>query len=147
MNYSLTGVKCRATSVAKNHPVSFLCFSEMSCATKTNGSNCVFPFIYKGVEYNGCAYCQRSNSLCLEAWCATKTDASYGYISGIPNGFWDYCTDSCPNTQGPHTGAYIFERLAVLSLKILLFLAFIAFVVFTVFVFFVVYVIFSEKIH
>merc|ERR1711974_419435 len=76
---------------------------ESSCATKTN-QTCVFPFIYKEVEYNGCAHCQ-GRGFCLYPWCATETDAKFNYkpTSGISN-YWDYCTDSCPKTQSPTTG-------------------------------------------
>ena len=52
------------------------------------GANCVFPFTYNGVEYNGCTSVDSVNSV---PWCSTS--AIYNGQDG-ENGF-GHCATSC----------------------------------------------------
>merc|ERR1711893_373785 len=53
--------------------------SSMAAVTTSN-QQCVFPFVYKGVTYNGCTSADWS-----QPWCATATD------NGNYNGQWGNC--------------------------------------------------------
>ena len=57
-----------------------------------NGQNCVFPFKYKGTEYNSCTKVESDNG---KAWCALQLD-SQGTV--IPRK-WADCDLNC-QTQG-----------------------------------------------
>ena len=61
--------------------------SFLDCST-TDGKQCVFPFKYKGVVYNGCTKTKNRNVL----WCSTKTDEQGNYILG---GNWGNCSETC----------------------------------------------------
>ena len=60
-------------------------------ACKTNGGNevnkpCVFPFIYKSVDYYGCTKVDSD-----KYWCYTEVDSNgYGVL-----GKWGYCNANC----------------------------------------------------
>merc|ERR1711864_3982 len=57
------------------------------CVTVT-GEECVFPFLYEEVYYNGCTDIHKG-----ELWCATRTDLRDNYMSGN----WGICDhDVCP---------------------------------------------------
>ena len=49
------------------------------------GANCVFPFTYNGVEYNGCTSVD-SDAL----WCSTKPSADLDEVDG-----WGFCPPTC----------------------------------------------------
>jgi len=69
--------------------------STTSCETETisvstcttTAGQCVFPFRYKGVVYNGCTTVDRSS-----AWCSTSTDIAGEHIDGNEG----TCPSSCP---------------------------------------------------
>ena len=57
---------------------------DPNCTTK--GQTCIFPFTYKGVEYDECA-----TNAAGRGWCATKVDGNLKYVSGN----WGYCPHEC----------------------------------------------------
>jgi len=62
------------------------------------GQPCIFPFIYNGVAYNGCAPLH-SEERVLDFWCSTKTDINGIHITGPfedPGKYVGFCDDSCP---------------------------------------------------
>jgi len=62
------------------------------------GQPCVFPFIYQGFKYNGCAPLH-SSSGDLKFWCSTRTDINGFHVRGqYPEvgKFVGYCADTCP---------------------------------------------------
>ena len=67
-----------------------LIFDVSGCKT-TGGDPCVFPFIYRGTEYNSCTTASMgvfSSGL----WCSTETNDDNTY-----NGKWGSCSDKeCP---------------------------------------------------
>ena len=54
-----------------------------------SGSECVFPFNYKGVSYTGCTLFEDT-----KPWCSTQTDANNNHVSGVDA--WGYCDATCP---------------------------------------------------
>jgi len=65
---------------------------------QASGQQCVFPFIYKGVKYNGCAPLHSETSG-VEFWCSTKTDVNGYHITGPyrePGKYVGMCDSSCP---------------------------------------------------
>jgi len=63
------------------------------------GSSCVFPFIYKGMVYKGCAPLHNSEGRSLDFWCSTKTDINGIHITGPfedPGKYVGLCDASCP---------------------------------------------------
>jgi len=57
-----------------------------------NGADCIFPFIFNGVTYNGCTTVQDTR-----LWCSTSTDSSDNHIGGQGN--WGYCNSACPEND------------------------------------------------
>merc|ERR1712002_107065 len=81
--------------------------SSSSCVASSGpaaGKPCIFPFIYNGVQYQGCT--QLINGLASvyskpTFWCSTKVDVNGYHVRGP----WDnkgkhvgFCDDSCPKT-------------------------------------------------
>merc|ERR1712198_110473 len=64
-------------------------FNVASCSTPQG--QCVFPFRYKGIVYNGCSTVDRGSS-----WCSTNTDVSGEHIEGNEG----FCPSSCPLHSG-----------------------------------------------
>merc|ERR1712112_195437 len=69
-----------------------------------HGKPCVFPFIYQGVKYYGCAplYGGLTNVYSPVYWCSTKVDINRFHIRGPytqPGKYVGYCDDTCPRTQ------------------------------------------------
>merc|ERR1711945_5011 len=60
-----------------------------SCSTSQG--QCVFPFRYKGIVYNGCTSVDRGLS-----WCSTNTDVAGEHIEGNEG----FCPLSCPLHSG-----------------------------------------------
>jgi len=64
------------------------------CKTTPDGPQvevpCVFPFIYKGKEYNECTF-QKGD---VKAWCSTKVDGNGKHVGGQRQ--WGYCEKECP---------------------------------------------------
>ena len=50
----------------------------------------MFPFIYKGKEYNECTF-QKGD---VKAWCSTKVDGNGKHVGGQRQ--WGYCEKECP---------------------------------------------------
>ena len=76
-----------------------LCFHVSGAGTcKTTdwtmdpGKPCVFPFVHKGVLYNGCTQVDNNNV----AWCSTALDSTGVYISDR----WGNCETGCPDHEG-----------------------------------------------
>merc|ERR1711962_102528 len=62
------------------------------------GQPCIFPFIYKGIKYDGCAPIH-SLDRGLDFWCSTKTDVNGYHIRGPYNDvgrYVGYCDSTCP---------------------------------------------------
>ena len=99
------------------------------CKT-VKGSQCIFPFQYKGVTYNSCTtvdsaneagtaalqHCtslQHSNSFsnCKSspAWCATEVQAS----GEVVNNKWEDCGDLCPGTDFKCNENFLFNMEGV----------------------------------
>ena len=56
-----------------------------------NCSQCVFPFIFFGIESDRCTTMDEDP----DPWCATEVDSNGKYLD------WEYCTDpSCPGLEG-----------------------------------------------
>ena len=56
-----------------------------------NCSQCVFPFIFFGIESDRCTTMDEDP----DPWCATEVDSNGEYLD------WEYCTDpSCPGLEG-----------------------------------------------
>ena len=53
------------------------------------GVNCVFPFTYHGVEYNGCTTVDNHHED-EKSWCLTKPDFDEDEDHG-----WGYCPTTC----------------------------------------------------
>ena len=62
---------------------------------------CVFPFEFKGIDYNQCTW--EGDSI-EGAWCSTKVDSKGKHVSG--HGNWGNCGDGCPMTPKITTGRY-----------------------------------------
>ena len=54
-------------------------YSFLECQTD-NFEDCVFPFIYKGKEYNGCTKDHTTND---RAWCATAVSEDQVAINNV----------------------------------------------------------------
>jgi len=67
---------------------------EQGCKTTSEGPQvnaaCIFPFIYRGKEYNKCTYEKGDDT----PWCSTKVDANGNHVSGQKQ--WGYCGEQCP---------------------------------------------------
>ena len=72
------------------------------CATKESwnrrsnydpGQGCVFPFKYKGIEYNECTDVDSVNDGNRYFWCATKINEDKEIAEGGRN--WGECNDYC----------------------------------------------------
>ena len=55
----------------------------------SNGTACVFPFIYNGVTYEACTM-----FIDVKPWCSTMVDDNGVLINGQGN--WGYCDSECP---------------------------------------------------
>ena len=58
-----------------------------TCPARESGT-CVFPFYYKGIQYNNCAFSGTSDSYDGVGWCSFDT---------VYSGSWGYCTSECPS--------------------------------------------------
>jgi len=63
-----------------------------ACTTIAKKEPCVFPFIYKGVEYDQCTKVFSTKKV---AWCATEVDRTGKIIDGR----WGDCSESCPGAR------------------------------------------------
>ena len=68
------------------------CITEGGPAPKA--TPCVFPFIYGGVTYMGCAG-DPANDKIAERWCSTKIDAHGKHIADSDH--WGFCPSTCPS--------------------------------------------------
>jgi len=69
--------------------------AQESCKTTSGASvnkPCIFPFKYRGVEYNRCILVNSSPD--NKAWCSTEVDSRGNHIGG--QGKWGYCGPTCP---------------------------------------------------
>ena len=58
------------------------------------GGPCVFPFIYRGVTYNGCTTKDDDDK---RFWCSTETDGSSIHVG---RDRWGYCPEDCTVGDG-----------------------------------------------
>ena len=73
------------------------------------GASCVFPFIFMGVEYNGCTTIDGDST----PWCSTLVDDAGVHVRGI--GAWGYCGPKCKL----HTGRIVDKYLVIKIYKYL----------------------------
>merc|ERR1712061_100158 len=69
--------------------------AQESCRTTSGASvnkPCIFPFKYRGVEYNRCILVNSSPD--NNAWCSTEVDIRGNHVGG--QGKWGYCGPACP---------------------------------------------------
>jgi len=66
-----------------------------TCAVSNSGKECIFPFTYFGVTYNGCVEDSSNPGL---RWCSTKVDSDGNHV--LRQNEFGYCAANCPN----HTG-------------------------------------------
>merc|ERR1711953_341889 len=71
------------------------------------GSACIFPFIYEGVRYEGCAPLigGLSNLYSSLYWCSTKVDINGFHIRGPYDNrgkYVGFCDDTCPKISGTY---------------------------------------------
>ena len=57
----------------------------------TGGKACIFPFVFDGVEYDGCPPYPADAS---ETWCSTEVDSYGNHVAG--EGEFGYCSEDCP---------------------------------------------------
>jgi len=74
--------------------------SRPAPSCRTNGGSdagvqCVFPFTYKEVTYNGCILVDADDG---KPWCSTLTDNTGQHVGG--QGKWGHCPSSCPRDSG-----------------------------------------------
>jgi len=70
--------------------------AQESCKTTSGASvnkPCVFPFKYRGVEYNRCTLVDSSHTN-NKAWCSTEVDSNGNHVGG--QGKWGNCGPACP---------------------------------------------------
>ena len=65
------------------------------------GASCVFPFIFRGVELNGCTTIDGDST----PWCATLVDDA----GVLASGYWGYCGPKCKL----HTGRIVDKYLVI----------------------------------
>ena len=58
-----------------------------------NGKDCIFPFIYKGEQYDRCTTIDAP----MTPWCSTENDENNNYI-----GYYGDCAEQC--SDGPDSG-------------------------------------------
>jgi len=69
--------------------------AQESCKTTSGASvnkPCIFPFKYRGVEYNRCTLVDSSPD--NKAWCSTEVDSTGNHVGG--QGKWGNCGPACP---------------------------------------------------
>merc|ERR1711963_293246 len=69
---------------------------KSGCSTVSGpsvGKQCVFPFKFQGVTYNGCAEWIYGGEHHGSTWCSTKVDANGEHLDGVSE--WGICPDSC----------------------------------------------------
>lgn len=70
-------------------------YDTFSGPCKTIGSEgeaCVFPFIYEGIEYDGCTSTHAAEGA---VWCATQVNQNGTVIEGK----WGDCSEGCPGAS------------------------------------------------
>ena len=71
-------------------------FLNAECVTESGAKSnqeCIFPFIFNGVVYNGCTLDNAGDN---KAWCSVGTDADGVHI----NSDWGHCPSSCKMHDG-----------------------------------------------
>ena len=92
-NFGNCGQDCPSSNATTSITITTSKPSPSGCKTQ-NGAACVFPFIYKGVEYSECT--NVGNIVGSTPWCSTVTDEDENYID-LPINFvtWGYCQQDC----------------------------------------------------
>merc|ERR1712183_219921 len=96
--------KCSGVANSPASPPNYMCNASGGPA---HGDPCIFPFIYQGVKYYGCAplYGGLANTRGVANvyspvyWCSTKVDVNKFHIRGPytePGKYVGYCYDTCP---------------------------------------------------
>ena len=67
---------------------------ETAAGPAPKNSPCIFPFIYGGVTYLGCAGDPAEDKK-AERWCSTKVDAKGKHMEGTNH--YGFCPSSCPS--------------------------------------------------
>ena len=62
-------------------------------------SPCIFPFKYKGKDYEACTDFEHT-----QYWCSTKVDTNGNHIDGQ----WGDCGVLCPNVEGKSSNRSVF---------------------------------------
>ena len=73
-----------------------LFYSDEECIAldqQSKKSPCVFPFNYRGREFEAC-----TNKDHTQYWCSTRVDTNGNYIDGQ----WGDCAHECPKEKGKH---------------------------------------------
>jgi len=91
--------------IAGNCAAGLRCLRQCECKT-VKGSQCIFPFQYKGVTYNSCTTVDSANEA---AWCATEVQAS----GEVVNNKWEDCGDLCPGTDFKCNENFLFNMEGV----------------------------------
>jgi len=60
---------------------------------------CVFPFNFDGVTYDGCIFVGTAYPGETRPWCSTQTDGNGDHVMG--QGKWGYCSAECPAIGEP----------------------------------------------
>merc|ERR1711963_141941 len=63
-----------------------------------NDKQCVFPFVFSGTTYTGCAEWIYGGPDTGKWWCSTKTDNKGEHVNG--EGEYGICEETCPKSQG-----------------------------------------------
>ena len=92
VEYSFIKLVSLLFSNCNNHSI-FLADTCITIAGPSNGTTCVFPFIFSHVTYEACTMETED-----EPWCSTKVDDNNVHIGGEGN--WGYCDLECP-CNGP----------------------------------------------
>lgn len=77
------------------------CLRKCECKT-AQGLSCVFPFKYRGLEYNACTDVGSENEA---VWCATEVDNNGEVIKNT----WQDCDEGCPGTGFECNEGFLFN--------------------------------------
>ena len=88
---------CLVSDVELQQPI-----SPTGCATTSGpdrNKECKFPFVFRGVNWNGCTVVDEPS---YKPWCATERDKKNNPLTSDGNYFttWGYCKSDCRSNQG-----------------------------------------------
>jgi len=91
--------------IAGNCAAGLRCLRQCDCQT-VQGSQCIFPFTYKGVTHNSCTKVDSDNGA---AWCATELQPN----GEVVNNKWEDCGELCPGTDFKCNENFLFNMEGV----------------------------------